>query len=105
LKSGAIRCSLDHPRGPPSHAPPGNPDLLPRGRPPRHGPFELVDEGDTIAGYYSLATGQVDFGDHPPGIVKGLPRRTLPVAVLAWLGSDASQQGRGLGQRLLAQAL
>jgi GNAT superfamily N-acetyltransferase len=65
----------------------------------------LLDEGNTIAGYYTLATGQVDFGDLPPEIVKGLPRRTLPVAVLAWLGIDARQQGQGLGKRLLAQAL
>jgi ribosomal protein S18 acetylase RimI-like enzyme len=65
----------------------------------------LLDTSGAIAGYYTLATSQIDFGDLPAEEVKKLPRRLLPVAVLAWLGIAASQQGRGLGQRLLAQAL
>ena len=65
----------------------------------------LLDEAGAIVGYYTLATGQVDFGDLPVELVKQLPRRVLPVAVLAWLGIDAKYQGRGLGGVLLAQAL
>jgi GNAT superfamily N-acetyltransferase len=61
--------------------------------------------GGAIAGYYTLATGQVDFSDLPPEVVRQLPRRQLPVAVLAWLGVDKGFQGRGLGRLLLAQAL
>ncbi len=34
-----------------------------------------------------------------------LPRRVLPVAVLAWLGVSEGCQGQGLGRLLLAQAL
>lgn len=58
-----------------------------------------------LAGYYTLAMGQVDFGELPAELVSKLPRRALPVAVLAWLGVDAAFQGQGLGARLLAQAL
>jgi len=65
----------------------------------------LVDESDAIAGYYTLATGQVDFGALPLEITKRLPRRWLPVAMLAWLGVSAAHQGRGFGRLLLAQAL
>ncbi len=65
----------------------------------------LLDEGDTIAGYYTLATGQVDFSDLPPEIARRLPRRSLPVALLAWLGVHEALQGQGLGRLLLAQAL
>jgi len=65
----------------------------------------LLEESGEIAGYYTLATGQVDFGELPAEIVKHLPRRMLPVAVLAWLGVSRSHQGRGLGRLLLAQAL
>jgi len=61
-------------------------------------------DGD-LAGYYTLAMGQVDFGDLPTPLVSKLPRRALPVAVLAWLGVDAAYQEQGLGARLLAQAL
>src|SRR5262249_54165505 len=65
----------------------------------------LLDEPGAIAGYYTLATGQVDFGDLPADVAKKLPRRTLPVAVLAWLGVAADRQGQGLGRLLLAQSL
>jgi GNAT superfamily N-acetyltransferase len=65
----------------------------------------LLDEAGAIAGYYTLATGQVDFADLPFDLSKGLPRRLLPVAVLAWLGVNLDHQGRGLGLALLAQAL
>jgi GNAT superfamily N-acetyltransferase len=65
----------------------------------------LLDAAGEIAGFYTLSTGQVDFGDLPPELSRRLPRRALPVAVLAWLGVDAAHQGRGLGRMLLAQAL
>ena len=65
----------------------------------------LLDESDRIAGYYTLATGQVDFSDLPVEATKRLPRRSLPVAILAWLGVSTDHQGQGLGRLLLAQAL
>ncbi len=65
----------------------------------------LLDEAGALAGFYTLATGQVDFGDLPPEIARKLPRRLLPVAVLAWLGVSLDHQRRGLGRRLVAQAL
>ena len=65
----------------------------------------LLDGSGAIVGYYTLATGQVDFGDLPVEVVKQLPQRVLPVAVLAWLGIDVKYQGHGLGGLLLAQAL
>ena len=65
----------------------------------------VLDQAGAIAGYYTLATGQVDFGDLPPEVVKRLPRRLLPVAVLAWLGVSTRCQGQGMGRLLLGQAL
>jgi GNAT superfamily N-acetyltransferase len=65
----------------------------------------LLNETGIIAGYYTLATGQVDFGDLPAEIARQLPRRMLPIAMLAWLGVSSTQQGQGLGRLLLAQAL
>lgn len=65
----------------------------------------LLDDAGAIAGFYTLATGQVDFSDLPPEETKRLPRRALPVAVLAWLGVSLDHQGSGIGRRLLAQAL
>lgn len=65
----------------------------------------LLDPMGEIAGYYTLATGQVDFGDLPIDITKRLPKRVLPVAVLAWLGVSQVHQGHGLGKLLLTQAI
>ena len=50
----------------------------------------LLDRSGAIAGYYTLAPAQVDFGDLPAGIVRHLPHRMLPAAILAWLGVDAT---------------
>ncbi|MEX0710995.1 MAG: GNAT family N-acetyltransferase [Pirellulales bacterium] len=65
----------------------------------------LLDEADCIAGYYTLAMAQVDFSDLPAEVIKHLPRRQLPAAVLAWLGVSMDRQGQGLGELLMAQAL
>jgi GNAT superfamily N-acetyltransferase len=65
----------------------------------------LLDEAGAIAGYYTLTTGQLDFGDLPLDLAKGLPRRLLPMVVLAWFGVSSGRQGQGLGRSLLAQAL
>jgi GNAT superfamily N-acetyltransferase len=65
----------------------------------------LLDEDGAIAGYYTLATGQVDFSDLPSDEAKKLPKRMLPVAVLAWLGVSTAHQSQGLGRLLLAHAL
>jgi GNAT superfamily N-acetyltransferase len=65
----------------------------------------LLDGMGAVAGYYTLATGQVDFSDLPPEAVRRLPRRQLPVAVLAWLAVQKEFQGRGFGRLLLAQPL
>ena len=65
----------------------------------------LLDQDGAIAGFYTLATGQVDFGDLPSELARMLPRRALPVAILAWLGVNVTQQGQKLGDLLLATAL
>ena len=65
----------------------------------------LLDEDASIAGYYTLAPAQIDFGDLPAEVARRLPHRMLPAAVLAWLGVSAAHQGRGLGGQLLGQAL
>ncbi|MBI1900996.1 MAG: GNAT family N-acetyltransferase [Planctomycetia bacterium] len=65
----------------------------------------LLDGAGAIAGYYTLATKQVDFADLSADVAKHLPRRLLPAALLAWFGISLAHQGKGLGKLLLAQAL
>lgn len=65
----------------------------------------LLDDQNVIAGFYTLAYNHVRLNELPPDIARKLPEHLLPVAVLAWLGVDKRHRGRGLGDRLLAQAL
>lgn len=65
----------------------------------------LVEAPGIIAGYYTLAMGQVNFDELPGEMARKLPSALLPIITLAWLGLDRHYQGRGLGKRLLAQAL
>jgi GNAT superfamily N-acetyltransferase len=65
----------------------------------------LLAADGRIAGFYSIAMGQIDFGQLPSELAKKLPKRAVPVAVLAWLGVDKSFKGQSLGRSLLAQAL
>ena len=65
----------------------------------------LLDNEENIAGFYTLASGQINFSDLPTEMARHLPKRELPVTVLAWLGVSSAYQGCGLGGLLLAQAL
>lgn len=65
----------------------------------------IVASAEKVVGFYSLAVGQIEFGDLPREIARNLPHRALPVAILAWLGVNVAHQGRGLAKRLVAQAL
>jgi GNAT superfamily N-acetyltransferase len=62
----------------------------------------LID--NVVAGYVSLATGDMDRDDVPDNIAKGAPR-DVPVVVIGRLAVDRGAQGRGLGGKLLAFAL
>lgn len=65
----------------------------------------LLDADGKMAGFYTLASGQVDFTELPDDLVQELPKRQLPVAIVAWLGVDRSYQGQKLGDLLFARAL
>ena len=64
-------------------------------------------EPAVILGYYSLAAGAIPRADLPTPEVRRLrfPNFPLPVARLARLAVDRSQQGKGIGAGLLYDAL
>lgn len=65
----------------------------------------LVD-GDTVVGYYSLATHAVVYASAPSELVRGVPRYdAVPAVRLARLAIHEDRQGQGLGERLLAEAV
>lgn len=64
----------------------------------------VVAEGDTVVGYYCLASGALALNEAPPVMRRNMPD-PLPIAVLGRLAVDQSCQGRGLGVALLQDAV
>ena len=61
--------------------------------------------GDSVAGYHTLAVGQVSREEAPERLSKGLARHPVPIMLLARLAVDLRWQGRGVGKALLKDAL
>ena len=66
--------------------------------------FVLV-EGTKVLGYFSLTMGSVWRADAPGKLVRGLPSYPVGMVLLARLAVGRTDQGRGLGSLLLAEAL
>lgn len=58
-----------------------------------------------VAGYFSLTMGSVLRAEAPAKLVRGLPAYPVGMVLLARLAVDRSEQGKGLGALLLAEAL
>lgn len=58
-----------------------------------------------VAGYYSLAFGQVEHGNAPERITKGLAKHAIPIMLLARLAVDRNWQRQGVGAALLRDAM
>jgi GNAT superfamily N-acetyltransferase len=67
--------------------------------------IRVGEAGDRVAGYFSLTMGSVLRADAPATLVRGLPGHPVGMVPLARLAIDRSEQGRGLGALLLAEAL
>ena len=64
------------------------------------------DDGASIAGYYALASTSVEGGDLPEEISHKLPKYPrIPATLLGRLAVGSKWRGRGLGKRLLMDAL
>ena len=68
--------------------------------------FVAVTEGENrVMGYYTLAAGAVPFKHLPIEVSPKLPKHPIPVILLTRLAVDQSAQGKGLGEKLLLDAL
>jgi predicted GNAT family N-acyltransferase len=63
------------------------------------------DAPGTIAGYCSLSAASFEKDELPPVLAKRLPHYPVPAAVFGRLAIDRAQQGRGLGETLLLDAI
>jgi GNAT superfamily N-acetyltransferase len=64
----------------------------------------LVDDS-RIAGYYSLAVGQIDSLEASERVRKGMGSYPIPVVILARLAVATADQGRGTGVAMLQDAI
>jgi GNAT superfamily N-acetyltransferase len=62
-------------------------------------------DGETVIGFYSLVVGEVRHADAPERVVKGMPRHSTPLMILARLAVHSGWQGRRIGAGLLLDAL
>lgn len=68
--------------------------------------YVALDDGQRIAGYYTLASASLLLADLPATTAKKLPRYpTVPAVRMGRLAVDQAFKGRGLGGALLADAL
>lgn len=67
--------------------------------------FVAVDDNPLVLGYYCISTASIEFETLPDKISKGLPRYPIPAALIGKLACDQSERGKGLGARLLIDAL
>ena len=67
--------------------------------------FVAVNDENIVVGYYSLCTSSIEFEELPDEIRKQLPNYPVPTALIAKLAVDESLRGRGLGSKLLIDAL
>jgi ribosomal protein S18 acetylase RimI-like enzyme len=63
------------------------------------------DVPEKIAGYYSLSATSFEKNELPSALAKRLPHYPVPAATLGRLAVDREQQGRGLGEMLLLDAI
>ena len=65
----------------------------------------IGDVPEQIAGYYSLSAASFEKDNLPSTLAKRLPHYPVPAAVLGRLAINREQQGRGLGEMLLLDAI
>jgi ribosomal protein S18 acetylase RimI-like enzyme len=65
----------------------------------------VVVRGANVVGYVSLTMGSVQRAEAPGWLVRGMPGYPVGVVLVARLAIDRTEQGAGLGTRLLAQSL
>ena len=64
----------------------------------------VVCHGRRVIGFYALAAGAVERAAAPGALRRNSPD-PIPVIILAMFGVDRAEQGRGLGQDLLSDAI
>ena len=60
---------------------------------------------DEVIGFYTLVVAQVEYGDAPQRLGKGLAKHPIPLMLVARLAVATNWQGKGLGSGLIKDAM
>jgi len=66
--------------------------------------YLALSSNETVAGFYTLVVGHVEYASAHERMIKGLARHPVPIMLLARLAIASSWQGKGLGAALLKDA-
>ena len=64
----------------------------------------VVLDGADVVGFYSLSGDTIEKTDLPESHAKKLPNRPIPAVLLGRMAVDNTQQGQGLGARMMKNA-
>lgn len=67
--------------------------------------YIVTGEENKVVAFYTLSFGSISYSDAPDRVKKGLGKYPVPVILLARLAVDKTQQGKGLGQALVKDAI
>ena len=67
--------------------------------------YVVLSESGAVAGFFSLAVGQIDIIEVPPRVAKGMGKFPVPVVLLARLAVARQWQGTGVGSAMLREAV
>ena len=67
--------------------------------------FVLIDDTETVIGYYALTMGGVTKDELPRRLGRGLPGYQIGMVLLARLAVDSRRHGEGLGRDLMIDAV
>lgn len=67
--------------------------------------YVLAESGGRIAGYYTLSNFSIELTELPEKMAGKLPYPRIPAVLIGRLAIDQDFQGRGIGERLLMDAL
>jgi predicted N-acetyltransferase YhbS len=67
--------------------------------------FVLIDDAETVVGFYSLTMGGVQVAKLPKRLARGLPKFDIGMVLIGRLAIANDLQGQGLGRDLMVDAV
>jgi GNAT superfamily N-acetyltransferase len=67
--------------------------------------YVVTNHSENVVGYYALTVASLERAEATDRAAKGMPRHSIPAMLLSRLAVDRTVQGKGVGAKLLRDAL